>query len=165
MRTKYDEYSEETEEYSNAINLKKAISTDRVGKAGLRDKLVFGRAAWSEALGYFAILQTMVIFMGLLDRVIININAGIWDLGIMLGITSPYQFPVNIASYAAIAFIVFIMCFGIVGYRHWGLPKRLQELGVKMSPAYFMLWCKFKELEKQNNETNELLKQLLNQPK
>jgi len=161
----YDEYSDEIEKYSNDINLKKAISTDRVGKAGLRDKLVFGRAAWSEALGYFAILQTMVIFLGLLDDVIINVNAGIWDLGTLLGFVSPFQFPVNIASYVAIAFIVFILCFGIVGYRHWGLPKRLNELGVKMNPAFFMLQSKIKKLEKQNKDIIEKLDKLLNQPK
>ena len=161
----YDEFSDETEKFSDAINLKKAIGTERIGKAGLRDKLVFGRAAWSEALGYFAILQTMVIFLGLLDDVIININAGIMDMSSKIGIINPYQFPVNIAAYCAIAFIIFIMCFGIVGYRHWGLPKRLQEIGVKMSPAYFMLWSKFKVLEQQNADISEKLEQLLNQPK
>ena len=135
--TEYDEYSKDIEKYSNAINLKKAVSTERIGKAGIRDKIVFGRAAWTEALGYFAILQTMVIFLGLLDDVIININAGLWDLGTKIGISNPYQFPVNMASYFAIMFIIFVLCFGIVGYRHFGLPKRLNEIGVKMNPAFF----------------------------
>ena len=143
----YEEYIKELTVYSDDINLKMAITSQRTGKKRFIDNFVFAKAAWSEALTYFAIIQSMVIFLGLMDDVIMNINSVLTDLWSVLGLGTAWQLPVNTSSYFAFAFILFIFCFGFIGYRHLGLPKRNHEIGASISPIYYMLWKKNKELE------------------
>ena len=144
----FEDYIHELNQYSDDINLKIAITSQRKGKKKFIDNFVFAKAAWSEALTYFAIIQSMVIFLGLMDDVIININAVLSDMWSLLDCGITWQLPVNTASYFAFMFIIFIFCFGFIGYRHLGLPKRNHEIGASISPIYFMLWKKNKELEK-----------------
>ena len=143
----FTEFSKQMEDATNSIDLKIAVGTNRTGGAKLRDKLVFAKYSWQESLSYFAIVQTAVIFFGLIDDVIENINGGIWDLGIFLGIKNPYQFPVNIAAYFSIVFIIFIFIFGIIAVRSWGTTRRGAEIGTKLSPNAFLLWQKLERIE------------------
>ena len=143
----FEEYIKELNEYSDAINLKIAITSQRKGKKKFIDNFVFAKAAWSEALTYFAIIQSMVIFLGLMDDVIRNINSVLTDLWSFFNLGTAWQLPVNTSSYFAFTFIIFIFCFGFIGYRHLGLPKRNHEIGASISPIYFMLWKKNRELE------------------
>lgn len=153
MKFNHKQYSDEIEETTNAIDLKTVMGTNRTGVAAKRDHLVLIKSAWAESLTYFAIVQTMVIFLGLMDDVINNINTGLRSLGSMMGIYDIYQFPVGVASFLAISFIIFLVCFGMVAYRYFGLPRRSQEIGAKMNSALFLLW-------RQNTELLERVKKL-----
>lgn len=135
----YDEYLKDLHESADDINLDKAIKSQRTGGAKFRDNLVLGKAFWSEALTYFAVIQSAIIFLGLMDDVVDNLNTVLRDICNFIGI-SVYQFPVNVTSYIAIAFIVFIFCFGLVGYKYLGLPRRTAEIGSSVSPAHYMIW-------------------------
>jgi len=158
--TDYDNFTAEIEESANKIVLKKAITTERHGTAGLRDRIVFGKYAWAEALAYMAIVQSAVVFLGLIDDVIINVNSALWDLGSVLGIEQPFQFPVNIASYAAICFIVFIFCFGLIAVRHIGTSKRSYELSSKMNAGNFTTWRKLDDIQQTQKVIIERLDKL-----
>lgn len=157
--TTFREYSRQMEHATNSIDLKEAIKTRRKGGAKLVDRLVFFKYAWSESLSYFAIVQTAVVFFGLIDRVVININAGLWDIGTFIGFKEPYQFPVNVASYVSIMFIAFIFVFGIIAVRTLGTTRRGAEIGTKLSPNAFLLWTMLTEvmnrLEKLENENKQ----------
>ena len=59
--------------WNDQIVLKEAWKTDRSGASGLRDKIVFGKVSWGEAFTYLGIVQTTVIFFGLMDDVVINV--------------------------------------------------------------------------------------------
>jgi len=145
--TSFKEFSNQMEKATNGINLKVAVGTKRKGKAKFIDRLVFAKYAWSESLSYFAVVQTAMIFFGLIDRVVENINAGFLDLGQFIGITNPYQFPVNIASYVAIMFVVFIFIFGIIAVRNLGTTRRGAEIGQKLSPNGYLIWQKIERIE------------------
>ena len=95
----FDKYSKEVEEMANQINLKKSISTERKGAAGIRGKIVFGKLAWQEALAFVVVFQTIIIFTALIPDSVETINGAFLWLGI------PFQFPVELASAAAIIFV------------------------------------------------------------
>lgn len=150
--SKYDKFVAEIEDSANKINLKKAIATDRKGKAGARDKFVFGKFAWAEALSYMALITSAFIVLGLVDDVIENINSAFMDIGLFLGFAEPFQFSVNIASYVAIIFVVFVFCFGLIAVRYIGTSKRSYELSTKMNAGSFTLWTKLDDIQDRLNK-------------
>ena len=137
----FDKYTKEVEEISNQINLKKSISTERNGAAGVRDKIVFGKLAWQEALAFIAILQSLIIFTALIPDSVGTINGFLLWLGIS------YQFPIELASAAALVFVVVVFVFGLVAVRHIGTMKRTQEIATKMNPGTYILWEKLEKIE------------------
>jgi len=141
----YKSYAEDIENFVKSIDLKE--STNQRTKVS---KLVFSKAAWQESLTWFAIIQTAVIFMGLMDRVINNINSILSDFSHLIGLSNPITLPVNITSYIAFTFIIFLFCFGFIGYRYLRLPQTTQMIGAKNNGAFFLLW-------KQNQELNQKL--------
>jgi len=143
----FEKFSKDVEIANDKINLKKASKTERKGVAKLRDRLVFGKVSWGEAFTYLAIVQTTVIFFGLMDDVIINMNSFLSTIGI------GYQFPVGMSVLAAFAFILFVIIFGILAVRHIGTYRSSLELGTKMNPGFYMLW-------KQNEILNDEIKKL-----
>jgi len=138
----YDKYSKDIEKSTDAINLKEAISTARKGGAGFRDKFVFGRISWTEALSYVSIIQSVVIFMALIPDAVSTVNEFLTWLGI------PIQFPVEISSVAAVLFIVLVFIFGIFAIRYLGTSRRGAEVTGKLNPAIFLLWQKLDDIEK-----------------
>ena len=74
----------------DSIQLKKAVSTKRRGKAGFRDKFVFGRTSWVEALSYISVIQSVVIFTALIPTAVVTFNE------FLVWMRLPIQFPVNI---------------------------------------------------------------------
>ena len=149
MKNKYLEYSKKIEEASNEVQLREVIKTARKGAPGLRDKLVFGKAAWQEALTYFAILQSIVIFMALIPTAFENLNAFFAYLNI------PIVLPLGLSSVASVLFLAFIFCFGVLGYRYFGLPKRTQEIGAKMHPGEYLIWKEVIELKEEIRKLKE----------
>jgi len=138
----FDKYAKEVEEIANQINLKKSISTERKGAASARDKIVFGKLAWQEALAFIAILQSLIIFTALIPDSVGTINGFLLWLGIS------YQFPLELASVAALIFVIVVFVFGLVAVRHLGTMKRTNEITTKMNPATYLLWTKLEALEK-----------------
>jgi len=137
----YDKYSKQMEKSTDCISLKEAIKTKRKGKAGIRDKLVFGRMSWTESLAYVSIIQSVVIFTALIPDAVVTFNEFLFWLGI------PIRFPVNISSVAAVAFIVVVFIFGIIAIRYFGTSRRGAEVTGKLTPAYFLLWQKLEDIE------------------
>lgn len=138
----YNGYSDRLEEASDAIQLKQAVSTKRKGKAGLRDKFVFGRTSWTEALSYVSIVQSVVIFTALVPEAVVTVNEFFTWTKI------PIQLPVQISSVGAILFILFVFVFGLVAIRYLGMSRRGAELSSKVNPSLFLLWQKLDNIEK-----------------
>lgn len=147
LKDDYQEYSREIEQYVRNIDLK--VATTQKTKVS---KLVFSKAAWQESLTWFAVVQSMVIFLGLMDDVVDNFNAILADISSLFNLSTPLSLPVNITSYIAFMFIMFLFCFGFVGYRYLRLPQTTQMIGAKNNGAFFMLWKQNKELQKEIEE-------------
>jgi len=149
----YNKYSKEMEKSTNEINLKKAVGTERKGKAGIRDKLVFGRMSWTESLAYVSIIQSVVIFTALIPDAVTTMN----EFFVWIGL--PIQFPVEISSVAAFIFIIVVFVFGIIAIRYFGTSRRGAEITGKLTPAYFLMWQKLEDIEERlgkidNNNEN-----------
>ena len=140
--TTYDRYSDDVEIAANEMVLKKAITTDRKGAARTRDRIVFGKFSWQEALSYMAIIQSAVIFMALIPQAIYTVNETLEWFGI------PYQFPVHISSVVAIVFIIIVFIFGLVAVRYIGTIKRSNEITSKMNPGLYAIWRKLAVIER-----------------
>ena len=128
------------------IDLKKAVGTIRKRGAKVRDKFVFGKVAWAEALTYISIVQSMIIFMALIPVAVVSLNGMLEWIGI------GWQFPVDLASVSAVISIFCIFIFGLVAVRHIGTTKRAQEISAKMNPAFFLMWEQNKEIIKNQKE-------------
>ena len=143
MRT-YNDFANSIDEYTNKINLRRATrDSSNTGTRGLVSKIVFGKAAWQEALTYFAILQSIVIFTALIPTAIENVNS----VFILLNI--PIQFPVHLSSIAAISFIIFLFIFGFVGYRKLRTPAISQGYGNKNNSGMFLIWDEIQEIKEE----------------
>ena len=141
MDKSYENFGKEIEKFTDRISLRSAMGTGRKGGAGLRDKLVLGKMAWSEALTYFGILQSMVIFMALVPTAIDNVNNVFKLLDI------PFQFPVEVTSFLAVIILAIMFSFGILAYRYLGLPRRTQEVSAKMNTSMYMIWHELQEVK------------------
>ena len=140
VKSDFDEFAKDIEEHANKIHLKKAIATERKGKAKLRDRLVFGKISWAESLSYISIIQSIIIFTALIPDSVGTVNGFLDWLGI------PFQFPVEMASIGAVIFIIIVFIFGLIAVRHIGTVKRATEISSKMNPSMFMLWDQQKEI-------------------
>jgi len=150
----FQTYSQRIERAVDDIPSSDVIGTKRKGFASLRDKLVFGKAAWTEALGYFAIVQAIIIFTALVPNAIQNVNEIVKPIGI--------QFPIVTSSVVAFLFIAFLFCFGFFSYRYLGTAKRSAEIGAKLSACDFVEWKDLQVIkngiEDLKNEIKELKK-------
>ena len=144
----YNEYSDKLEEATDSIQLKKAVSTKRKGKAGFRDKFVFGRSSWTEALSYVSVIQSVVIFTALIPAAVVTVNE------FFVWVKLPIEFPIEISSVAAIFFIIFVFIFGLIAIRYLGMSRRGSELTGKLNPALFLLWQKLEDIEKRLDEND-----------
>lgn len=138
----FEEYANAIDEYTNKIDLRRATrDSSNKGARGIISKIVFSKAAWQEALTYFAILQSIVIFTALIPTAIDNVNS----VFIMLGL--PFKFPVHLSSFAAISFIIFLFIFGFVGYRKLRTPAISQGYGNKNNSAMYLIWNEIQDLK------------------
>jgi len=145
----FKKYSDSVEEAANNIHLKEASETSRKGKSRIRDRIVFGKVSWNEALTYLAIVQSGIIFLGLMDDVIINLNAFFISTGI------PIELPLEITVVWAFAFIFGIFIFGLIAVRLIGTFKRAQEISVKMNPGMYLLWEQQEEIKEELKKLKE----------
>jgi len=150
----FNKFAKEVEGANDRIVLKDATKTKRTGKAKLRDKLVFSKVSWGEALTYVGIVQTAIIFFGLMDDVIANMNAFLISIGI------GFQFPIGMSVLAAFIFIIFIIIFGILAVRHIGTYRSSLELGTKMNPGFYLLWEQNDNLLKRIGELEQKVEEL-----
>jgi len=144
--TEYEKYSKEIEDVTNRINLKTAVGTARKGGAKARDRIVFGKLSWTEALSFVTIIQSVVIFTALIPDAVVSINTFLDYFGV------PFHFPVEISSVGAVVFIIIVFFFGLIAVRHIGTYKRSNELTAKMNPATYLLWEKLEKLEEKLEE-------------
>ena len=138
----FEEYLKDVEAATNEINLKKSSTTNRTGSSKWRDRLMYGRIAWQEALAFVAIIQTVIIFVALVPQSILSVNGFLNLIGLS------YQFPIHIASLIVIIFIIFVFAFGLVAVRYIGTFTSTNEISTKMYPGYYLLWKEMKNLEK-----------------
>lgn len=139
---KFEEYLKDVETATNEISLKKSSTTNRTGSSKWRDRLMYGRVAWQEALAFVAIIQTIIIFVALIPQSVLTVNGFLTLIGLS------YQFPIHIASLIVIIFIIFVFVFGLIAVRYIGTFTSVNEISTKMYPAYFLLWKQMKNLEK-----------------
>jgi len=130
----FNGFDKEVSRAANNINLKKAVSTERTGKAKIRDKFIFGKISWTEALSYISIIQSIIIFTALIPNSVQTVNSFLDWFGI------PFHFPLELSSVGAIIFIIIVFIFGIISVRHIGTSRRAQEISTKLNPAIFLLW-------------------------
>jgi len=145
----FQTFSHRIEEAVDTIPSMDVIGTKRKGFASLRDKLVFGKAAWTEALGYFAIVQAIIIFTALVPNAIQNVNSVLKPTGL--------QLPIVASSVIAFIFILFLFIFGFLSYRYFGTAKRSAEIGAKLSSCDFIEW---KDLQTIKQGIEDLKKQI-----
>ena len=126
--------------------LKAALKSDRKGIKKCRDYFVFVKMAWTESMSYFGIVQTILLFTALTPQAVENIN------GVLTILHIPYQFPVASSSVVVIIFISFIILFGLVAYRFFGLARRAYEITSLYSPTNFLLYNEIQELKKEIEE-------------
>jgi hypothetical protein len=138
----YDSFSKEIEVATNQINLKISSTTERKGGLKLRDRLVFSRVVWQEALSFVAIIQSIVIFVALVPQSVVTVNSFFAWLGIQ------YEFPITVASSIVVVFIIVVFIFGILAVRYIGTVKSANEIGSKMNPSNYLMWNQLKELER-----------------
>ena len=148
----FNKFTKEVEQANDCIVLKEASKTKRKGAPKIRDKIVFGKVSWGEALTYLGIIQTAVIFFGLMDDVIINVNGFLTYVGIQ------FQFPLGISVGIAFLFILCVVAFGIIAVRVVGTYKSSLELGTKMNPGFYLLWRQNDELRKEVDALKKELK-------
>ena len=146
MQDEYQQFQTGIEQATNEIHQKNSVKTQRTGFAGLRDKFTFFKVAIFFAYGYISIIQTMIIFLGITPQAIMNVNGFLVTIGIA------YQFPVDVASFVAIAMIVLLFVMGVMAMLYLGLFKREQEIGSMQHPGFYLL-------AKQNEEIIRLLKE------
>ena len=150
MKSNYfEDFNKEIEIATNEIILKKAISTERKGKARVRDRLVFAKVSWTEALSFVAIIQSIVIFTALIPNSVETVNGFLAWFGI------PFQFPLELSSVGAVIFIIFLFVFGLVAMRHIGTARTSQEISAKLNPGILLIYDRIRELEKKIDEMNE----------
>jgi len=146
----YEDFFNDMASYSDRVQQKMAIVSQRKGKRKFLDTFVFGRVAWSEALTYVAIVQSGIIFLGLIPAAITTVNETFDVFGI------PFHFPVTISSVGAVIFIIFVFIFGLFAHRI-GLHKRGQEITQLQSPGFFMFYSMLKKQEKEIKKLKEKL--------
>ena len=139
----YDKFLKEIHSATNRIKLNKAFKTTRRGMSSLRDRLVFTKMLWTEAMTYLAIVQTIVIFTALIPQSVDSINGALSYLHI------PIQFPKEVTSVLAVIFIISVFVFGFFAMRIAGTNKRQQEIATLIHPAFFLLWKKIEDIEKE----------------
>jgi len=149
----YNAFTKDMTEAANNINLKKAVSTERKGKARIRDKFIFGKISWSEALSYISIIQSIIIFTALIPSSVQTVNSFLDWLHI------PFHFPLELSSISAVLFIVIVFIFGLVAVRHIGTTRRAQEIQYKLNPAMLLLWNQNQEIIKNQKEIIKLKKE------
>ena len=130
----FNKFSKDIDEAANSINMKKAVGTERRGKAKIRDKFIFGKISWTEALSYISIIQSIIIFTALIPNSVQTVNSFLDWFGI------PFNFPLELSSVGAIVFIFVVFIFGLIAVRHIGTTKRAQEISAKLNPAILLLW-------------------------
>ena len=138
----YEDFSKEIEDATNQINLKLSSNTERKGGLKFRDRLVFGRVVWQEALSFVAIIQSVIIFIALVPQAVVTINSFFEWMGV------PFSFPITVASSVVVFFIIGVFIFGILAVRYIGTVKSANEYGSKMNPGNYLMWNQMKELEK-----------------
>jgi len=146
----FDTFSKAMSNAGDRIDLRKAVGTERKRGAKVRDKFVFGKVAWAEALTYISIIQSMIIFMALIPLAVISVNGMLEWIGI------GWQFPIELASVSALIAIVCIFVFGLIAVRHIGTTRRAQEISAKMNPAFFLLWEQNEEIIKNQKKILKL---------
>ena len=145
----FDKFSQELEQASNSISNKRAVITQRKGKAKVRDVIVLLRMAWNEAFSFISPVQTALIFTGLITPSIITINVGLQKIGNLIGIQHPFQFPIDWVALACIVGMVGIVIFGIISVRNIGTVTSAAEYSTKMNSGMYLLWKKIDNVEKE----------------
>ena len=143
----FEKYKCQLSKMTDSLNLKQAIRSNRKGSKKLRDYLVFFKVALQESLSYFAVVQTVLLFMALTPQAIENIN------GILLFLQIPITLDITFSSILTIIAISIIFLFGIVSYRFFGLTRSANEISSRYSPGQFLL---FKELQEIKSELEKL---------
>ena len=136
------EYMEELRKFTDTINLKKTIKTERKGMARFRDKIVFWRTAWSAGIQFAAIPKEAIMWISLMPLALANINEAFKWLGL------PWYIPLSWGTLTGLTFVFLILIFGVFAFTRFGTRRRDYEIAALQNPAYGFLWFKIKDNEK-----------------
>ena len=145
----YKEYCEEIEKYTNAVSLRDSVKTNRRGWAGIRDKLVFYKNAWTMGAQYASLPRELLFWLSLTPLAIANVNEALKT------INSPIVIPLSWGSVLACAVISIVIIFGVLSYTRFGLPRRSSELNAKINPWVILLYGKMKDIEEKMEQMDE----------
>lgn len=137
-----DRYMEDMRKFTDTINLKKTISTERSGLAGMRDKVVFWRTAWSAGIQFAAIPKEALLWISLMPIAIANCNEAFKWLG------WPIAIPLSWGTVTGLCFVLAVFVFGIFAYTRFGTTRRNYEIAALQNPAYGFLYFKILETER-----------------
>ena len=137
----FEKFAKEVEIVTEQMSKKESTRTSRKGLSRLKNRILYSKMAWNEALSFVGIIQTLVIFLALVPQAIGSGNDFLTYIGLS------YQFPKQIGSLIAILFIVFVFLFGVVAVRYVGTITTSNEIGTKMNPSIYLLWQKMEALE------------------
>jgi len=135
----YSSWSKKVKACADETNMKQALTSGRKRLSKVRDKVVLFKMVWGEAQSFLGPVQSMIIFLGLTTASILALNAAIRFLASAVGISTPWQFPLEIASFFLITLVVVIMVMGYVSVRYFGTQKSANELSTLMNPGMYAL--------------------------
>lgn len=134
MTYKYNAYQKNIEKYTNQMNLKQSIKTERKGKAKVRDSIVNIERFYTEGYSYISLILSfismIVTWTALSSMALMNFNI-YWGILIII--------IVSITIY-----------FGYLCYTKFGLVNRLNEFNGKTDSGRFQLWSEIQEVKSQN---------------
>ena len=142
----FEKFAKEVEAVTEQMSKKESTATSRTGLSRLKNRVLYFKMTWGEALSFVSIIQSFVIFLALIPQAIGSGN----DFLSMIGIG--YQFPKQISSVVAVLFIIFVFIFGIIAVRYVGTITTSNEIGTKMSPSTYLLWQKLERMEERINK-------------
>jgi len=147
----YNQYCKDLDDASDAISLRKSIRTERKGAKGIRDRLVFFRAAWSAAETWASLPHALVYWLALTPLAITSYNGFMEIVGLNF-----LKIPIEFGSVLAVAFVSALMIFGFFAWTTLGLRRRQNDLNNKQQPIFLLIHKELKELK---NEIKELKKE------
>ena len=137
----HEKFCDRMVEISNDMNIKYSTKTKRKKLLGLKDRVVFLKAAWGVAESWAGLPRAVIYWLALTPIAIANFNEFLKFTG------ASFAVPLGYGSMMAVGFVIGLMIFGYTAWRHLGIRKSTEELSNKQSPAYVLLYAELQQVK------------------